>query len=132
MNLAARFIDLLITARVTNYRSLDYSTIKNYIFNVTKDIRRCSLKTLKFKLGEHYKYLKYKPEDAIPYFGLNNFTKKYIKNILARITSYIEEQMEVNPNYCDYMNTKTRNPFEIEHIISNNYEWFKNDYSTKE
>jgi uncharacterized protein with ParB-like and HNH nuclease domain len=29
MNLVARFIDLLITARVTNYRSVDYSTIKN-------------------------------------------------------------------------------------------------------
>ena len=35
MNLVARFIDLLITARVTNYKSVDYSTIKNYVFNVT-------------------------------------------------------------------------------------------------
>ena len=38
-NLVARFIDVLIVSRVTNYRSVDYSTIKNFVFNVTKDIR---------------------------------------------------------------------------------------------
>lgn len=35
MNLTARFIDILIVSRVTNYRSVDYSTIKNFVFNVT-------------------------------------------------------------------------------------------------
>ena len=50
MNLVARFIDLLITARVTNYRSVDYSTIKNYVFNVTKNIRRCSMDVLKAEI----------------------------------------------------------------------------------
>ena len=39
INLVARFIDVLIVSRVTNYRSVDYSTIKNFVFNVTKDIR---------------------------------------------------------------------------------------------
>ncbi len=29
INLVARFIDVLIVSRVTNYRSVDYSTIKN-------------------------------------------------------------------------------------------------------
>lgn len=38
MNLIACFIDLFITVRVTNYCSVDYSIIKNYVFNVTKDI----------------------------------------------------------------------------------------------
>ena len=46
MNLVARFIDLLITARVTNYKTVDYSTIKNYVFNVTKNIHRCSIDDL--------------------------------------------------------------------------------------
>lgn len=132
MNLTARFIDLFITARVTNYRSVDYSTIKNYVFHVTKEIRRCSLEELKAKLKKEYESLAYDPSEALPKLRLNSFTKKYIKNMLARITGYIEEQTGVASNYCNYMNTKTKNPFEIEHIITDHYEWFTDEYADQE
>lgn len=132
LNLVARFIDLLITARVTNYRSVDYSTIKNYVFNVTKNIRRCSIDELKISLKQQYDSLAYDPSIALPELGLNSFTKKYIKNMLARITGYIEEQTGVVSNYCNYMNTKTKNPFEIEHIITDHYEWFTDEYADQE
>lgn len=132
MNLVARFIDLLITARVTNYRSVDYSTIKNYVFNVTKNIRRCSIDELKARLKAQSDNLAYDPAAALPELRLNSFTKKYIKNMLARITGYIEEQTGVASNYCNYMNTQTKNPFEIEHIITDHYEWFISEYSDQE
>lgn len=132
MNLVARFIDLLITARVTNYRSVDYSTIKNYVFNVTKNIRRCSIDVLKARLKAQSDNLAYDPAAALPELRLNSFTKKYIKNMLARITGYIEEQTGVASNYFNYMNTQTKNPFEIEHIITDHYEWFTSEYSDQE
>lgn len=132
MNLVARFIDLLITARVTNYRSVDYSTIKNYVFNVTKNIRRCSVDELKTRLKQQYDNLTYNPSTALPELRLNTFTKKYIKNMLARITGYIEEQTGVASNYCNYMNAQTKNPFEIEHIITDHYEWFTSEYADQE
>lgn len=62
----------------------------------------------------------------------NSFTKKYIKNMLARITGYIEEQTGVASNYQNYMNTQTKNPFEIEHIITDHYEWFTDEYADQE
>lgn len=132
INLVARFIDLLITARVTNYKSVDYSTIKNYVFNVTKNIRRCSVEDLKARLKAQYENLAYDPVAALPELRLNSFTKKYIKNMLARITGYIEEQIGVASNYCNYMNTQTKNPFEIEHIITDHYEWFTSEYADQE
>lgn len=132
INLVARFIDILIVSRVTNYRSVDYSTIKNYVFNVTKDIRMCDIPTLKQKLKQQYMNLEFKPEDALPDLCLNTFTKKYIKNILARVTGYIEENMGVASNYCNYMNTQTKNPFEIEHIITDHYEWFTDEYTDQD
>ena len=132
INLVARFIDLMIMARVTNYKSVDYSTIKNYVFNVTKNIRCCSIEDLKIRLRTQYENLAYNSAEILLEFRLNSFTKKYIKNILARITSYIEEQTGVASNYCNYMNTKTKNPFEIEHIISDHYEWFSNEYTDQE
>ena len=48
--------------------------------------------------------------------------------MLARITGFIEENTGVASNYCNYMNIKTKNPFEIEHIISDHYEWFTDEY----
>ena len=132
INLTARFIDILIVSRVTNYRSVDYSTIKNFVFNVTKDVRMCDIPTLKQKLLQQYINLDFHPEVALPDLGLNSFTKKYIKNILARVTSFIEESTGVAPNYCNYMNTQTKNPFEIEHIITDHYEWFTNEYADQE
>lgn len=132
MNLVARFIDLLITARVTNYRSVDYSTIKNYVFNVTKDIRRSSIDELKNRLLAQYESLDYDPAAALPELRLNSFTKKYIKNMLARITGFIEEETGVASNYCNYMNIKTKNPYEIEHIITDHFEWFTDEYADQE
>ena len=132
MNLVARFIDLLITARVTSNKSVDYSTIKNYVFNVTKDIRNKSVEELKARLKAQYENLAYDPERVLHGLYLNSFTKKYIKNMLARITGYIEEQTDVASNYCNYMNTRTKNPFEIEHIISDHYDWFKTEYTDQE
>lgn len=132
INLVARFIDVLIVSRVTNYRSVDYSTIKNFVFNVTKDIRMTDISTLKQKLEQQYINLAFDPAAALSDLRLNNFTKKYIKNILARITGFIEEQTGVASNYCNYMNTQTKNPFEIEHIITDHYEWFTAEYSDQD
>ena len=103
-------------------------TIKNYVFNITKRIRHCSVDELKENLNELYLELDYDPSIAIPNLRLNSFTKKYIKNILARITGFIEEETGVASNYCNYMNNRTSNPFEIEHIISDHFEWFTDEY----
>jgi len=132
INLVSRFIDLLIIARTTNYRSVDYNTIKNYVFNITKDIRMVPVDELKVKLLAHYNKLEYKVEDTIRGFGLNSFTKTYIKHMLARVTSYIEESIGVAPGYVNYMNTNTKNPFEIEHVLPDHYEWFTAEYADQE
>lgn len=132
INLVSRFIDLLIVARVTNYKSCDYSTIKNYIFNLTKDIRNADINTLKQKLNYHYNELNYNADEAIYSLALNGFTKKYIKHMLARITGFIEENCGVASNYINYINIKTKNPFEIEHIICDHYEDFIEEFSDKE
>ena len=132
MVLVARFLDLLIVARVVRSKSVDYSTMKNYIFSAVKDIRRTSISELKSKLLARVRDLSFDAEKEVPSFELNNFSKKYIKHILARVTSYIEESINVASNYVNYMDKATRNPFEIEHIICDHYEWFASEYSDQE
>lgn len=132
MNLVARFIDLYILSRFTNHKRLGYNHIKNYVFRITKDIRRCSVQELKGKLNRHYFNLEYNPSHVIPTLHLTSSTRRYIKHMLARITSYIEEETGVASNYVRYMDTYTKNPFEIEHIISDHFEWFSKEYNDPE
>ena len=136
INLTARFIDLLIIYRVLNKKSLAFNTIKNSIFNITKNIRRLTVKALKAQLKLELQKYCYNMKllyfaAALPEFRLNQFTKKYIKNILARITSFIEEQTSGTPHYVEYMTTTT-DPFEIEHILCDKFEHFTNEFADEE
>ena len=132
INLAARFIDLWINARVLTRKSLNYNTIQNYIFKTAKDIRGSSIEELKTKLKAHYDTLPYLTSTtAISNFTLNKSNKKHVKNILARITSFIEEKTSGNPHYVEYMTT-TVDPFEIEHIICNDFERYGREFSKAE
>ena len=124
INLVSRFVDLLVFSGVTKYRSVDYSTIKQYVFRLSKSIRRTNIEVLKKVLLQEFHLFEYDYEETIGGFGLNNFTKRYIKHILARIISFIEEQTLVQSHYPEYMDSRTKNPFEIEHIITNHPEWF--------
>lgn len=130
INLTARFIDLLINAKVTNYKKVDRNNIESYISGLTRDIRHLSVDELKTKLNRHFDDLDYNPADAFQKLRLNQFTKKYIKNILARITSFIEEKTNGTPHYVEYK-TSTSDPFEIEHIICDHFERFTNDFADK-
>lgn len=130
INLTARFIDLMINAKVTNYKRVERNSIESYISGLTRDIRHLSIDTLKIKLQQRYDNFNYNPADAIPKLKVNQFTKKYIKNILARITSFIEEQTSGTPRYVDYVTTTT-DPFEIEHIICDHFERFTSDFVDK-
>ena len=132
LNLTARFIDLLIIARVTNYHYVDYNTIKNYVFGVTKDIRRADISTLKKKLAAWYQKLAFNPKEAVYQWGVNNFTKKYVKHFLARVTEFLETESGEPSHYVEYMDTDTKNPFEIEHILCDNYNRFKGQYEGPE
>lgn len=129
MNVVARFIDLYIVSRVTNYSKIEYSTIKNYIFNITKEIRNTDINELKEKLLIIYNNLDFESDKVLQDFRLNGFTKKYIKHMLARITGYIEENTGVASNYYNYVKTvKVKNPFEVEHIVCDHFEWFTDEY----
>ena len=131
INLTARYIDLFINAKVTEYRSVARNIIERGISSMTREIRSLPVNELKLTLKKHYDNLNYSPI-VLKAFVLNNFTKRYIKNILARITSFIEEKTGVKSNYTEYMKSQGKNPFEIEHIICNDFEKFRSVFSGKE
>lgn len=68
--IVSRFIDYMIISRVTSYRSVDYSTIKNYVFNVTKSIRRLDINELKKVLKIYADELNFNPFEVVGFLWI--------------------------------------------------------------
>ena len=127
LNLTARFYDLYFFSRYSNHQKIGRNNLRDHVFKFTKAIRRCSIDELKDKLNELYLDLHYDPSISIPSLHLTSLTKRPIKHMLARITGFIEDEIGVGSNYTKYIK-KDKNPYEIEHILSDHYEWFRIDF----
>lgn len=130
--LVSRFIDIYIYTRAINSKSLDYSTIKYAVFQLTKRIRDLDVNDLATQLAKEVSELDISIEDAWSGFRLNLYTKKYIRHMLARITDYVECKCDRPGHYLEYVEQKSKRPFEVEHIITDHYEWYQDEYSSRE
>lgn len=65
-------------------------------------------------------------------FRLNFYTKKYIRHMLARITDYVERGCDQPGHYLEYVAVKSKRPFEVEHIITDHFEWYQDEYGSRE
>lgn len=123
--LVARFIDILLTWRLWNSRSISYSTMSYAMFLVMRDIRHLEpidlARTLYHKLLEETKTDDLLKEEVISHSRLciNQTNRSYLRRILARITEFIEEKSGNPSHYSDYINDKPMNRYEIEHIWAN-------------
>ena len=127
------FIDQFISIRVFNFKTVDYSSILYTVFNITKMIRNKNISELA-KILKRYITDMNLTLDCIDGFYLNQFTKRYMLHILARMTYYIEEQSGINSNFANYVNREQKNPYDIEHIWADDYTQgnHQNDFFTEE
>lgn len=132
LKLVSRFIDVFIYTRAVNFKSLDYSTVKYAMFNVTKRIRNLGIDSLAKQLNHEVANLDISITAGWVDFRLNSYTKKYIRHMLARITDYVEQGCDLPGHYLEYVAEKTKRPFEVEHIITDHYEWYTDEYGSKE
>ena len=119
----AAFIDQYITRRVVNYKAVDYSTIKNAIFNLTKKVRKLEVNTLVLTLQDELNDMDF-TLDGMDRFYLNQFTSRYMLHVLSRITYYIDQKIGLTNKFEDYVNRTGKNPYDIEHIWCNDYQRF--------
>lgn len=120
IKVVSRFIDQFIARRVFNFKSMNYSTILYTIFNLTLEIRRKSVKELITIVKSHLSNMEL-DLDGIDYFTMNQYTKRFIFHKLARMTTYVENEVGMNTRFEDYVNREQKNSFDIEHVLPNNY-----------
>jgi uncharacterized protein with ParB-like and HNH nuclease domain len=133
IRVVATFLDILLARRAVNYLSMTYASMSYASFLILKEIRGLSLKklvkTLQKKLEEQgcdFDGTKDKTRLGFEYFGLNQWSKHYIRVFLARITSYVESQSGEESSPAKYLVIgKAR--YEIEHIWADHYDRYKDE-----
>lgn len=123
--LVARFLDILLTWRLWNFRLIGYSTMQYAMFLVMKDIRGLGVDALGAKL--HAKLVA-EPENFVQNseyhsadtgFSMHQQNRRIIHVMLARMTDYIERGSGQDSHFADYVRTSGTNRYEVEHIWAN-------------
>ena len=120
MNLVAHYLDILLTWRLWNYRSIAYSTMQYAMFLVMRDIRRLGLAELAAHLHESLlgETETFASNDRL---GVHQQNRYALHRILARLTDHVETESGQPSRYVDFV-AEGPNRFEVEHIWANHPE----------
>src|SRR3989344_3906686 len=131
IQIVSRYLDQYSARRIFNFKTVDYSTTKNAMFNISKKIRRKTPDDLRTILKDELLNMEFSL-DNIDRFFLNQFTGRYMLHILARLTYYVERGSGLPTKFEDYVNRGIRNPYDIEHVWADHYERFQNEFETED
>ncbi|MBK7482308.1 MAG: DUF262 domain-containing protein [Flavobacteriales bacterium] len=118
--LVARYLDILLTWRLWNFRTISYSGMQYAMFLVMRDIRGLDVDALAQKLHDLLtkETENFTSNDRLRVHQQNRY---YIHRLLARITDFVETSSGQPSRYLDYVSEgKTR--FEVEHIWADHAE----------
>jgi len=135
IRLVSTYLDLYIAHRAVNYLTLTYSSQVYSMALLMMGIRNMTVNELynylMEKASEFSGYFDGVPDTGrkgIPGFGLNQWSKRYIRYILARITAYVETQSEMEDRFIEYTSHQVKKPYEIEHIWADHYERHRDEF----
>ena len=121
LRIVSAYLDILITRRIWNGRSIQYSTIRYSMFQTIRDIRGKDTSTLVDILTKHLN-----EEDET--FATNDRFRLHVLNrpkihiLLARITDYVETESGLPSRYQEYIQRGSKKGYEIEHIWADHFE----------
>ena len=135
--ITARYLDIWVMRRVTNYIRVGYSSVSYAMFLLCKEIRSKPLNELVTILTERlanddttFDGCPSKDRQGIQALELNQFSRRFIYHLLARVTSYLEVKSGLPDLFSQYVDRDRPNPCDIEHIVPNNYDDFKSQFSS--
>jgi len=131
----SRYIDFWIVSRFANGKRFKSADFSKELIDLTVDIRDMDFGTLKNYLVEKIDSSELQilggtkgKKSGIRELQLNQYTKKGIRYILARISEYVQRGAIANESswFMWYMNRH-----DIEHIIEDNYRRYADEYSSQ-
>ncbi len=128
MVLTASYLDIWLMRRVVNYIRVGYSSTSYAMWLLCKDIRRKTIdelvEILKRKLDNDdvtFDGCLAKGRGGIDALILNQFSRRYVFHLLARITAHIEKGAGRSDLFNKYVDREVKNSFDIEHIWADDF-----------
>lgn len=120
LGLTARYVDILLTWRLWNFRSIAYSTMQYAMFLVMRDIRGLPPAALATKLRESLAKEKetFASNDRLYVHQQNRYA---LHRVLARLTDHVETQSGQPSRYAELV-AEGPNRYEVEHIWADHAE----------
>lgn len=132
----ATYLDIWVMRRAVNYIRVGYSSVSYAMWLLCRDIRRKPLADLVAALEQRlaedevtFAGSSAKGRTGIQGLGLNQFSRRYIGHLLARITEFTERGAGRTESFDKLVNREVKNPFDIEHIWADDFEAVKSQFA---
>ncbi len=126
--LVADFLDIWLTRRAWNFRTVAYSSVQYTLFGLTKQIRGHDAASLSaFLLGELDRQQERFARE--PHFGLRQRNHGQVRHILARLSHWVDVKCGLPSSFRDLASRGRAKPFDIEHIWPQRFERLKKWFS---
>ena len=135
----ATYLDIWIMRRVTNYIRVSYASTSYAMYLLSRDIRNKSLPELVELL------IKKLNQDEVTFGGaaskgtsgidgwhLNQFSRRYIVYLLARLTAFTEAGAGQPDRFAEYVDRTMKNPYDIEHIWADDFGPYADQFASQQ
>lgn len=136
IRVTAIFLDILLARRAVNYLSMTYGAMSYAAFLILRDIREMTLPVLVETLGKRleeqgctFDGTSDGRRNGFDGFGLNQWSKRYIKVFLARMTAHLEVASGMDSSADKYL-IEGRGRYEIEHIWADHYARHRDEFES--
>lgn len=129
LDFVARYIETFTVRRSVNFRKFGQTAIKYTMFNIVKLIRDNDMKTLCTNLSKEVDQIA-ETWDGVLRFELHGMNRKFVKHLLSRVSSYVDNLVGKDTTYITYHHPNGKQ-FEIEHIWANKFEEHTDDFEQK-
>jgi uncharacterized protein with ParB-like and HNH nuclease domain len=127
LDFVSRFIETFTVKRSINFRKFGQSAIRYTMLNVVKSIRNNDLSSLSKNLVDEINRMPEKWQGALDFY-LHGMNAKFVKHILSRISSYIDNLIGKDTTYVNYHHPNGKQ-FEIEHIWANKFDEHRDEFT---
>lgn len=128
--LVSYFLEMFVVFRAVNYRNYSHSSIRYTMYSLVKEIRNKKVqdlaKLLKEKVSQFEENL-----EGFKDLIMHGQNKRFIRFLLARITTHIEQKSGMPSNFEDYISRDIEKPFQVEHIWSDKFEEHRDEFDQK-
>lgn len=130
MNLVAKYIETFVVRRSINFKKFASSSIRYTMYSLVKEIRGKTYHELYTILASKLAEMGHS-WDGVDNFRLHGQNKRFVKYLLSRLSSHVDQLAGRNETFETYYHSPTGKPFEVEHIWANKFDEHLDEFVQK-